>query len=121
MGDKLGLRNNKTFHTQPRSGSMKDRGERAILVQTTQTYAELRKAFPLLESIGDGSTPTFGETFVVDGFSGKDVCVGDVFTSTCSSLILQVASTRYGCLRVDKKHPVGMNLPSGKQGTVRHF
>mmetsp|Transcript_69655 Transcript_69655/g.108944 ORF Transcript_69655/g.108944 Transcript_69655/m.108944 type:complete len:308 (-) Transcript_69655:133-1056(-) len=118
----LGMEHNVTFHTLPRGGGMSDRSERAILAQTRQTYLELREKFPEAEkTIGDGESPSFGESFILDGFSCRDVCIGDVFKVAGSTLTLQVSSPRHACSRVDRKHPMNSQLPSGSLGTLRHF
>lgn len=124
--ERIGLQGNMTFHSLTRGGAggaakMRDRFERAVLAQTRQTYSELLDALPQAkQSLGDGTVPMFGETFILDGFSTRDICVGDVFKSSRSPLTLQVASPRYGCHRVDKKHPM-IERPSGDMGTMRHF
>jgi len=67
----MGLHGNMTYHTLPRAAQkMRDLGERAILVQTRQTYRELQEALPHASSLGDGTEATFGETFILDGVVG---------------------------------------------------
>lgn len=87
-----------------------------------RTYAALAEVFPqATQSLGDGSIPSFGETFILDGFSCKDVCVGDVLKSSESPLTIQVSSPRNACMRVDKRHPMRLDIPSGGMGSMRHY
>jgi len=110
-----GLPDDHVFTKQERAKSMTRPGDRAVLAQSEEHYAELRAQFPkTAETLRESG---FGEQLTVVGVDSSSLCVGDVFASAQSPLVLQVSGPRLACMRVDKKHPTG--LRSGAPGTVR--
>jgi len=118
--DKTGLAPDISFPKLERAKKVsKDPSERAVLIQTKKHYQELRQHFPSCESTFNGEDAEFGENLIVDGLDATTVCIGDVFSSDQSGLLLQVTFPRLACIRPDKRHPMG--LPTGKPGTVRQW
>jgi len=96
-----------------------DPTERAVLFQTVQHYEQLRAQFPAGTKF-QGDVATFGENIILDGLDAESLCVGDVFYSDKSPLMLKLTFPRLACMRPDKKHPVE-GLRTGQVGTVRHW
>ena len=121
----LGLENSHEFHRSDRwaKRGVPDASERAVLVQTAAHLAQLRAAAASGErglaldarararldaSLRPGA---FGENLFVDGggaFDGGALCVGDEWRAyrggAATGLVLQVASARLPCGKVDQKH-----------------
>jgi MOSC domain-containing protein YiiM len=116
-----GFASDLAWHTTERSKLQPNPMERAVLIQTTQHYADLRSQFQELPFEEGGQSQRFGENLIVDGFNADQVCVGDVFQVEGSPLLLQVTMPRLACMRPDKRNPVGNGARSGEPGTVRHW
>lgn len=115
----VGVDGSVEFHRE-KSRRMVKPLDRAVLVQTTEHYEQLRDRFPECEATLDASLAAFGEQLTMKGFDASVVCIGDVFASEDSPLKLQVSGPRLPCGRVDMRHRIG-ELPSGSTGTVRQF
>mmetsp|Transcript_5641 Transcript_5641/g.9343 ORF Transcript_5641/g.9343 Transcript_5641/m.9343 type:complete len:607 (-) Transcript_5641:137-1957(-) len=92
--------------------------QRAVLLQSIQNYRLIMKEskFPYfpdkdMEVLVD---PLFGEQIILD--IPIDICLGDVFTATGSTLKLRVTSPRKPCLELDNRN----DTPYGSKG-IRHF
>jgi hypothetical protein len=64
------------------------------------------------------SDPTFGEQAIVNGCESSRISIGDIFEveDGSSGIKLEVASPRFPCAFVDRKH----NAPFGKKGMRMH-
>jgi hypothetical protein len=104
---------------------------RDILFQSVESYETIMRSSkfaPLLEEYygQHGAVaaaadkpyydyPTFGEQVIVEGLDSSQICVGDIFESSCG-LRIQVASPRMPCALVDKKHQSKFGL-----GGIRYY
>lgn len=105
--------------------------ERAVLMQSLETYLELAQSDMVGKYFAryDGPTkeqsieliltdPGFGEQLIVEGCVASQLCIGDVFAirDGSSQLKLQVTSSRFPCSSVDQK----FDSPFGVKGVRRY-
>lgn len=112
-----GIEGSMFWHLYDTEGTFRRKSERAVLLQSIQSYRRLRqeafKHFP------DSDTavlidPCFGEQVILD--IPGDVCLGDVYGIQGSTLKMRVTSPRKPCSELDKKN----NTEFGSKG-IRHF
>lgn len=113
-----GLKGHEFWHSYDEEAKAAKCSERAVLVQSIQSYRRVQAAnfdhFPDtdLDVLVD---PCFGEQLIID-LPNEHLCVGDVLTVVGSTLKLRVKSPRKPCGEVDNKSSV----PYGAKG-IRHY
>lgn len=100
--------------------------DRAILAQTVENYAILKSKYPECESLDN--IPGFAENFIIEGFSSKEVCVGDIFDikrkeneKEITVGTIQISNPRRPCYKIKMRHSDGVCMYSAGNGLAGMF
>jgi len=121
--DAIGLEDSREWHRDHYKEFMHgEPWDRAVLVGCKKHYEDLKSKFVDMRHYWEKEDATFGEQFILDGFDGDNVCIGDVIESEYGPLQLQVTCPRLCCFRVDHRYPAIPPIKhSGHEGTVRQW
>ena len=112
-----GMRGHDFWQMTDDEGFIKNKSERAVLLQSIQAYRRVQTQkfgrFPETD-IGALVDPCFGEQIILD--IPGDICIGDMYRFPGSTLILRVTSPRKPCSELDRKNRTAF----GTKG-IRHL